>query len=59
MLRNDVLHFSDQRNAINTFSMEMPWYPLIYGGDAPNISAGFTFDQSRYPSSHMIMIFLY
>eukprot|EP01018_Ginkgo_biloba_P040199 Gb_37570 [translate_table: standard] len=30
--------------AINTFSMEKPWYPLIYGGDAPNTSAGFSSD---------------
>jgi hypothetical protein len=42
--------------------MEKPWYPLVYGGDAPNVSAGFTSEQSRYVS--MIghdydMIFLY
>jgi hypothetical protein len=42
--------------------MEKPWYPLVYGGDAPNVSASFTSEQSRYVS--MIghdydMIFLY
>jgi hypothetical protein len=30
--------------------MEKPLYPLVYGGDAPNVSASFTSEQSRYVS---------
>ncbi|XP_057827395.1 cucumisin-like [Cryptomeria japonica] len=32
--------------AINTYTMEKPWYPLVYGGDVANISGGFTSDNS-------------
>ncbi|GLJ18275.1 hypothetical protein SUGI_0323220 [Cryptomeria japonica] len=34
-------------HAINTFTMEQPWYPLVYGGDAANVSGGFSSDDSR------------
>jgi hypothetical protein len=29
--------------------MEKPWYAIVYGGDAPNVSAVFTSEQSKYP----------
>ncbi|GLJ43687.1 hypothetical protein SUGI_0909520 [Cryptomeria japonica] len=28
--------------SINTYTMEQPWYPLVYGGDVANVSGGFT-----------------
>ncbi|GLJ51874.1 hypothetical protein SUGI_1101960 [Cryptomeria japonica] len=34
--------------ALNTLTMEQPLYPLIYGGDAANISSGFTSRDSRF-----------
>ncbi|KAH9331348.1 hypothetical protein KI387_003456 [Taxus chinensis] len=37
---------SIQGPAINTFTMEQPWYPLIYGGDAANTSGGFSSQDS-------------
>ncbi|GLJ18272.1 hypothetical protein SUGI_0323080 [Cryptomeria japonica] len=49
-------HFQSQLNlgnrmsfeghAINTFTMEQPWYPLVYGGDAANVTGGFSSDDS-------------
>ncbi|GLJ18268.1 hypothetical protein SUGI_0323030 [Cryptomeria japonica] len=33
-------------HAINTFTMEQPWYPLVYGGDAANVSGGFSSQDS-------------
>ncbi|XP_059073780.1 cucumisin-like [Cryptomeria japonica] len=38
---------SFEGHAINTFTMEQPWYPLVYGGDAANVSVGFSSDDSR------------
>ncbi|EOY17969.1 Subtilisin-like serine endopeptidase family protein [Theobroma cacao] len=35
-------------NSINTFDLKGKMYPFIYGGDAPNISEGFTSEDSRY-----------
>ncbi|XP_057827392.1 subtilisin-like protease SBT4.14 [Cryptomeria japonica] len=32
--------------AVNTYTMEKPWYPLVYGGDVANVSGGFTPDNS-------------
>ncbi|GLJ18273.1 hypothetical protein SUGI_0323140 [Cryptomeria japonica] len=37
---------SFEGHAINTFTMEQPWYPLVYGGDAANVSGGFSSDDS-------------
>ncbi|GLJ18274.1 hypothetical protein SUGI_0323190 [Cryptomeria japonica] len=37
---------SFEGNAINTFTMEQPWYPLVYGGDAANVSGGFSSEDS-------------
>ncbi|XP_057838010.2 subtilisin-like protease SBT4.10 [Cryptomeria japonica] len=39
--------------AINTFSMEEQWYPLIYAGNAPNTSGGYSSEEARqcYPDS--------
>ncbi|XP_057441881.1 cucumisin-like isoform X2 [Lotus japonicus] len=34
--------------SINTFDLKGELYPLIYGGDAPNTSAGWDGSQSRY-----------
>ncbi|XVE69297.1 hypothetical protein DITRI_Ditri09bG0140600 [Diplodiscus trichospermus] len=34
--------------SINTFDHNGKMYPFIYGGDAPDISEGFTSDDSRY-----------
>lgn len=33
--------------AINTFELEDKMFPIIYGGDAPNTSAGFGPSKSR------------
>ncbi|XP_077249310.1 subtilisin-like protease SBT4.3 [Tasmannia lanceolata] len=35
-------------NALNTFALNGSMFPLIYGGDAPNISASVTSDLSQY-----------
>ncbi|KAL6005540.1 hypothetical protein ACLOJK_006107 [Asimina triloba] len=35
-------------NAINPFALNGTQFPLIYGGSAPNVSAGFSSDVSRY-----------
>ncbi|GLJ43714.1 hypothetical protein SUGI_0910220 [Cryptomeria japonica] len=32
--------------AINTYTMEKQWYPLVYGGDVANVSGGYTPDNS-------------
>ncbi|XP_057838011.2 cucumisin-like [Cryptomeria japonica] len=37
-----------QGTAINTFSMEEQWYPLIYAGNAPNISGGHSSDDASH-----------
>ncbi|XP_059071648.1 cucumisin-like [Cryptomeria japonica] len=37
---------SFEGHAINTFIMEQPWYPLVYGGDAANVSGGFSSEDS-------------
>ncbi|GLJ18269.1 hypothetical protein SUGI_1422340 [Cryptomeria japonica] len=37
---------SFEGRAINTFTMEQPWYPLVYGGDATNVSGGFSSQDS-------------
>ncbi|GLJ59818.1 hypothetical protein SUGI_1524120 [Cryptomeria japonica] len=37
---------SFEGRVINTFTMEQPWYPLVYGGDAANISGGFSSEDS-------------
>ncbi|KAA8534157.1 hypothetical protein F0562_031650 [Nyssa sinensis] len=34
--------------SINTFDLNNDMYPLIYGGDAPNTTGGFTGSMSRY-----------
>ncbi|GLJ13956.1 hypothetical protein SUGI_0223210 [Cryptomeria japonica] len=34
--------------AINTYTMEKQWYPLVYGGDVANVSGGFTSANSSY-----------
>ncbi|KAF2296157.1 hypothetical protein GH714_036414 [Hevea brasiliensis] len=36
--------------SINTFDLKNAMYPLIYGGDAPNITGNFTGSQSRFCS---------
>ncbi|KAH9297678.1 hypothetical protein KI387_029360, partial [Taxus chinensis] len=28
--------------AVNTYTMEQSWYPLVYGGDVANVSGGYT-----------------
>ncbi|KAB1217805.1 Cucumisin [Morella rubra] len=38
-------------SSINTFDLPNEIYPLIYGGDAPNITAGFYSSSSRYCSA--------
>ncbi|GLJ43717.1 hypothetical protein SUGI_0910260 [Cryptomeria japonica] len=38
LLGNNI---SIQGLSINTYTMEQPWYPLVYGGDVANISGGF------------------
>lgn len=37
-----------QGHAINTFELNGTSFPLIYGGDAPNVSAGASGDISRF-----------
>ncbi|GLJ43692.1 hypothetical protein SUGI_0909670 [Cryptomeria japonica] len=32
--------------SINTYTMEQPWYPSVYGGDVANVSGGFTSEDS-------------
>ncbi|KAJ7964589.1 cucumisin-like [Quillaja saponaria] len=34
--------------SINTFDLNGSFYPIIYGGDAPNVSGGFNGSSSRY-----------
>ena len=34
--------------SINTFDLQNKTYPLIYSGDAPNITGGFNSSRSRY-----------
>ncbi|KAI6681010.1 hypothetical protein NL676_034891 [Syzygium grande] len=34
--------------SINTFNLKRDMYPIIYGGNAPNVSAGYNGSKSRY-----------
>lgn len=33
--------------SVNTFDLEEKEFPFIYGGDAPNTTAGYTGEESR------------
>ncbi|XP_059064303.1 cucumisin-like [Cryptomeria japonica] len=44
LLGNNI---SIEGTSLNTYTMEQPWYPLVYGGNIANVSGGFNSNDSR------------